>query len=146
MIYDRLENLGKYKGICPNLDTVINYLGEHDPHELAMGRTEIDEDRAWLTRHENPMRRDEEALWERHRLYIDLQIGLKNGEMVDYLPQDTLDQWREWQGDLQLSAARKSGIALPLDADTFMIFFGMELHRPAIGEGNSSKVVCKIRA
>ena len=144
MIWDRLENLEKYKGISAELDTVIDYLAAHDPFTLPMGRTEIDGDQAWLTRHENPMRRDKEALWERHQKYIDLQIGLKDGELIGFLPEDTLSGWQPWQGDLQLSREYRQGILLPLNAGIFMIFFGMELHRPSIGEGPGSKVVCKI--
>ena len=146
MIYDRLENLEKYKGIAPNLDTVIDFLIAHNPFELPMGLTEIDGDCAWLTRHTNPMRADKEALWERHQQYIDLQLGLKDGETIDYLPEDCLNEWEPWKADLQLSKEYRPGIHVPLKAGTFMIFFCMELHRPAIGEGNSSKVVCKIRA
>ena len=41
MIYDLLENIGRYRGICPNLDTAIRFLMDTDLNTLPTGKTEI---------------------------------------------------------------------------------------------------------
>ena len=48
MIYDLLENIGRYRGICPNLDTAIRFLMDTDLNTLPTGKTEIDGDRVYL--------------------------------------------------------------------------------------------------
>ena len=42
MICDTLQHLTRYKGLCKNLDTAIDYLLTHDPASLPLGRTEVD--------------------------------------------------------------------------------------------------------
>ena len=41
MICDTLQHLTRYKGLCKNLDTAIDYLLTHDPASLPLGRTEV---------------------------------------------------------------------------------------------------------
>ena len=50
MICDTLQHLTRYKGLCKNLDTAIDYLLTHDPASLPLGRTEADGEEAFTTR------------------------------------------------------------------------------------------------
>ena len=36
MIYDRMERLGNYRGICKALDSLIDYLSSHDWYSLPI--------------------------------------------------------------------------------------------------------------
>lgn len=42
MIFDKIANIGRYKGINKNLDTAIDYIRNNDLSSLPMGRTELD--------------------------------------------------------------------------------------------------------
>ena len=48
MIYDKLSNLGLYKGMNPNLDTAIDYILSHDLNELPLGKTVVDGDNVYV--------------------------------------------------------------------------------------------------
>ena len=39
MIYDGLEARGLYRGLSKGLDVLIDWLDEHDVHELPLGKT-----------------------------------------------------------------------------------------------------------
>ena len=41
MIYDKLENIGRYKGMNKHLDTAIDYILHNDLSSLPSGRTEL---------------------------------------------------------------------------------------------------------
>ena len=49
MICDTLQHLTRYKGLCKNLDTAIDYLLTHDPASLPLGRTEVDGEEVFLS-------------------------------------------------------------------------------------------------
>ena len=48
MIFDTLNRLAQYKGICPGLDKLIDFTLAHDLNALPAGRNEIDGDIAWM--------------------------------------------------------------------------------------------------
>ena len=48
MIYDKLSNLGLYKGMNKNLDTAIDYLSSHDLNELPLGKNVVDGDNVYI--------------------------------------------------------------------------------------------------
>lgn len=48
MICDTLQHLTRYKGLCKNLDTAIDYLLTHDPASLPLGRTEVDGEEVFI--------------------------------------------------------------------------------------------------
>ena len=41
MIVDTLQNIGRYRGLHPNLDTAIRWLADHDITALPNGRTGV---------------------------------------------------------------------------------------------------------
>ena len=48
MIFDTLNRLGQYRGICAGLDKLIDFTLAHDLNALPAGRNEIDGDLAWM--------------------------------------------------------------------------------------------------
>ena len=48
MIYDTLNNLPNYLGLCSSLDSVIEFIMARDINNLPAGRTRIDGDKACL--------------------------------------------------------------------------------------------------
>ena len=49
MIYDTLNNLPNYLGLCSSLDSVIEFIMARDINNLPAGRTRIDGDKAVVT-------------------------------------------------------------------------------------------------
>ena len=48
MIYDKLINIGLYKGMNKNLDTAIDFILSHDLNELPMEKTVVDGDNVYI--------------------------------------------------------------------------------------------------
>lgn len=76
MIYDLVENIGRYRGICPNLDTAIRFLMDTDLNTLPTGKTEIDGERVYLQIMDAVPHELTEDSYEIHRAYMDIQIDL----------------------------------------------------------------------
>ena len=80
MIVDTLQNIGRYRGLHPNLDTAIRWLADHDITALPNGRTGVDGDRVFIHVMDADLRPAGGAAFEEHRRYADLQIDLTGGE------------------------------------------------------------------
>lgn len=80
MLYDHLENIAQYKGLYKGLDAVIEWLAHNDLDQLPMGRTDILGDKVFVNKAEAQLRPVEEAQYECHKKYMDLQIDLEGSE------------------------------------------------------------------
>ena len=145
MIRDSLDALSQYKGIHPRLDRCIDFILSHDPGSLSEGRTEIEGNDLYVTVSRGMLRKAEEAPWEIHARYLDLQLGLDDGETVLCAPKESLSGWGPWlENDIAFTSDPARGASLALDAETFVILFPSDAHKPGIGEGRGHKAVFKI--
>ena len=90
MIFDTLNRLAQYKGICAGLDKLIDFTLSHELNALPAGRNEIDGDLAWMNVNVAPLV-PETDLYERHLEHLDLQIPLDAGEIITVRPVEELD-------------------------------------------------------
>ena len=85
MICDTLQHLTRYKGLCKNLDTAIDYLLTHDPASLPLGRTEVDGEEVFINTMDATLHSDDGYHPEYHKKYADLQLditGMTGGQMA----------------------------------------------------------------
>jgi len=82
MIYDGLSALGRYRGLHENLDAAIDWIGRTDLASLEVGRVAIDGERVFALVQDARTRRPEDAHFEVHRRYMDLQFDLEGREDV----------------------------------------------------------------
>ena len=87
MITDTLAHLSRYRGLHKNLDTAIDWLAAHDVTALPNGRTVIDGDAVFGNVMDAELRDAEDAAFEYHRRYADLQIDLTGAERWDWAAQ-----------------------------------------------------------
>ena len=145
MICDTLQHLTRYKGLCKNLDTAIDYLLIHDPASLPLGRTEVDGENVFINVMEADLSPDSTRL-EYHKKYADLQIDLTGGEGWGYtnLPGEEAG---EFTGDIGFRTS-PDAVSGTLGEGRFVLFFPGELHKPGVarpGCAHVRKVVIKIR-
>ena len=69
MIFDTLNRLAQYKGICLGLDKLIDFTLSHELNALPAGRNEIDGDLAWMNVNVAP---------RRHRLHRQPREGSRS--------------------------------------------------------------------
>ena len=145
MICDTLQHLTRYKGLCKNLDTAIDYLLTHDPASLPLGRTEVDGENVFINVMEADLSPDSTRL-EYHKKYADLQIDLTGGEGWGYETAPGTEV-EPYQPDIGKKDS-EDAVFGALGEGRFVLFFPGELHRPGVempGCDRVRKAVVKIK-
>ena len=144
MIFDTLNRLGQYRGICEGLDKLIDFTLSHDLNALPAGRNEIDGDLAWMNVNVAPLV-PETDLYERHLEHLDLQIPLDAGEIITVRPVEELE-W-DFEGETGFTHG-PAGTELHMVPGTFAVFFPGDAHNCGIsqdGQTSCRKLVGKAR-
>lgn len=97
MIYTRIDDIGKYRGIGEYLDKAFDYLAAHSLSGLEAGHYEIDGGKVYLNVLEYETIPEEEAFFEAHGKYADIQMAVEGEELVgvsslEFLAVKTFDQ------------------------------------------------------
>ena len=149
MIYDILENLGRYRGLGANMDRAIDFILAADFAAMPADRFEIDGTNVYGFIQEPALRTPEEAQFEAHRRYADIQIALQDGEAINYLPLDRVEKWLAYddEKDILFSDVAEKGVAVPMKAGDFMILFPQDAHMPCLQAGaeTTRKAVIKVK-
>ncbi len=148
MIFDKIENLGCYRGLTPNVDRFIEYALEHDLSALAPGRYTVCDGVFFDIKCYEP-RTPEIAKCETHQEYIDLQYLIEGCERMDVSSPVQL-QVREVydpKTDKQLYVPSPEMSTLHMKAGDFALLFPQDAHHPSIIDGkltHNKKAVVKI--
>ena len=82
MIYTKLNQMNRYKGILNSLDTAIDYLMSADLSNLVMGRNDVDGDQVFINRFNYTTLPEDTAIWEGHKYYADIHVVLDGEEKI----------------------------------------------------------------
>ena len=134
MICDTLNHLGRYRGICPGLDKLIDFTLSHDLYALPAGRNDIDGDRVWMNANVAPLV-PETDLYERHMEHLDLHIPLDAGEIITVRPVEELE-W-DFEGETGFTHG-PAGTPLRMVPGTFAVFFPGDAHNCCISEAGQT--------
>ena len=86
MVIDTLDNLHKYIGLCPSLQTVVSYLLSHPLETLVDGKHEVAGTEVWVNVQTCLPRTREQAPLEVHRDMMDIQIPIDGPEEHGFAP------------------------------------------------------------
>lgn len=140
MIYGALEDLGRYRGMYRSLDILIDWLAQNDPAELPLGSNPIAGENVFANVMEATTRMPEDAHYETHHRYMDLQIDLEGREAFKVaLGEQTLVEPFNDADDFELVDAAGS-IDGNLADGKFAVFMANEPHMPTLvypGDGPS---------
>lgn len=144
MIYDQLQNIGRYRGISVAMDAAIGLMQRlGDLSALPDGPLPMEA--AGVQGAVTTVQHQKAGLfWEAHQKHVDIQISLTGGETISYWPAAQVEGWGPWQEDLCLSASAIEGVSLPMEKGRFAVFFPWDAHRPNEGEGSGRKLVLKV--
>ena len=81
MIYDTLNNLPNYLGLCSSLDSVIEFIMARDINNLPAGRTRIDGDKAVVMVSTVTPQASDKAPFVRHDSHLTLETDLEGSEL-----------------------------------------------------------------
>lgn len=147
MIKDKLENAQLYYGLSKNLETGLKWLRNSDLTNLPDGRYEIS-DRIYANIQTYETKED--ALYEAHRNYIDIQYIVKGEEKIgvtNYSNCETATPYDK-EKDIEFLNNISDEQYLPLYAGEFMILYPHDAHKPSISLNKKSsvkKVVVKVK-
>lgn len=131
-------------------DKAFEFLKNHDLNSLEIKRFDIDGDNLYATISEYVTKNEEDARFEAHRKYIDIQYVIKGKELIGLAPlADKLEILEEYDParDIEFFTV-KSSINLKAHPGQFFIFFPDDAHCPGVKDGENSpvrKLVIKLK-
>ena len=146
MIYAKNQDAKLYKGFSPLLDYVMDLIS--DPAYLAalpMGTTELNGDKLYVICKEYDTKPLDEAFFEYHRKYIDVQLLLDGEETMGIAsPQELelVDQHDDFYGCR--GTAEQEVVLFP---GSFLILFPTDAHECGVqthGKTHVKKIVFKV--
>jgi YhcH/YjgK/YiaL family protein len=151
MIKDRLENAAAYSRLGAGIAKALEFLRTTDCTRLAPGKYEIDDQRVFAVVQRYQPKPAEQASWEAHHRYIDVQYVAEGDERMGVLsltPDLPVAKPYDPHTDLIFYQAR--GDLLTFQAGEFAIFTPRDVHAPGLAidsaaAGEVLKVVVKVR-
>lgn len=141
MIYDKLANIGLYKGMNKNLDTAIDFILQNDLNALPLGKNVVDGDNVFVNVMEASAGPLEERNFEVHHNYMDIQIDLAGCERID-TGDMAAAKCGAYSDESDFCVADAPTLAIcTIGAGNFIICMPNEPHKPGIA--TSEDVVLK---
>ena len=149
MIYDRIENIKKYKGVSKWLDAALDFLERTDLNTLPPGKTVICGDHVFLNVMEAETQDEHNVFFEIHKKYMDIQIDIEGTEMLQIgLDRGAVvEEYRE-EIDFGTFSCEQSACCI-LGPGRFVVCMAEEPHKPTLTFGEPGKVkkcVIKVEA
>lgn len=143
MIFDSLDNLGRYTGVQSGLADVQAFIATTNLTTLTAGKHPINDHGAYASVNEYTTKSVEESFVESHRKYIDVQIIAWGEEKIGIThKQFCLEQPYDEGKDLQKLTGRVDFITLV--PGFFAVFFPHDAHEPGVTSGTAAVAVKKI--
>ena len=131
-------------------DKAFIFLKTNDLTALELKRHDIDGDNLYAPVSEYLTKNEEDARYEAHQKYIDIQYVVSGKELIGVAPmsqkKDVLEAYDSTK-DIEFLTVT-GGENLPALPDRFFIFFPDDAHRPGLKDGENSpvrKVVVKVK-
>lgn len=146
MIYDKIENARKYKGISENLDIAIDFIIKNDLSSLPLGRQEICGEKVFANVMEAKASTFNDNVFEYHRNYMDIQIDVNGAEKIEFAD-ELIEETVPYAVDCGFGIANSTASCV-LGKGFFAVCMIEELHKPGLSSGKNDdlrKVVLKVR-
>jgi len=127
----------------------FDFLKNNDLSELEIRRYDIDGDKLFVNVSEYLTKSEQDAMFEAHRKYIDIQYIVRGSELIGIAPlvsSDTIVQEYNKTKDIEFLKMKEKKM-LSATPENFFIFFPEDAHMPCLktdSEKKVRKVVIKI--
>ena len=145
MIYDKIENISRYRGVQKGLDVLIDWLEHNDYRTLEVGRHDILGDKVFANVQEPETRHAADARFEVHHRYMDVQVDVCGRESFSVAQSPLTDETEfDEANDFALGDAQ-SHVEGDLDECRFVDYMVGEPHMPNVEfPGDGIKKIKKI--
>lgn len=152
MIFDSAKNLDFYRtlGVEGRYAKAVDFLQNNDLENLAPGKYEIDGKNVYANVTEYTTIPWEEAKYESHRDYTDIQYVIKGSEIMTYAPVEALNvkvPYNE-EKDVVFYDNENPGLKVVAKDGEYIIFNPWDGHKPKAAAGEPApikKVIVKIK-
>ena len=146
MIAASLKNLDRYKALSPCLSKAIAWIEAGGWDTLPEGRHEIAGPEVYALVSGYESKAPQDARYETHRDYIDLQFVVSGSEIVEARTAEGLEVSVPYKPDIEFYAAPVPGTCheFLLSPGTVLIFFPEDAHRPGMAIGGGSEPIRKV--
>jgi YhcH/YjgK/YiaL family protein len=147
MIIDTLSNASKYYNSHPRFAKAFEYILRQDMEKIEPGKYPID----GTDLHASVSLKEgvtvQEAKFEAHNNYIDIQVCPTGSEELGWKPRDTCkNPIGEYNAEKDvIFYSDLPDTFFVLHAGQFAIFFPEDVHAPMIGSGPIKKLVVKVK-
>jgi len=152
MIFDLAKNLDFYKdlGIEGRYAKAVEFLKNTDLKSLAPGKYEIDGKNVFANVVEYTTIPWEEAKFEAHENYTDIQYVIEGSEIMTYAPIDelTISVPYNPEKDVMFFDNSNPGLKIAVGAGQYLIFNPWDGHKPKAANGEPApikKIIVKIK-
>ena len=148
MILDNIQNCKKYEGLNKNFQKAFDFLKREDLDSLALGNYEINGEEVFAMVQEYETKDLENAKYEAHKKYIDIQYMLRGAENMGYSSIDKLKISTPYNEEKDCMFLEGETKLIKIDTKDFFVLFPEDAHMPGmlINEKNKvKKVVVKVR-
>lgn len=136
MIVDNIQNYAKYANLPAPLYRAIEYIGSTDFTHVENGQYELDGKRMVSIVNRYQTKTIDNAIWESHRKYIDVQFVAGGHERFGLVPLDQAPPVRTPYDEKKDVVFYEPGIdTFDAPAGTFMIFYPDDIHAPGLATG-----------
>ena len=146
MIMDKLEHFRYYQRCVPELWDAVRFVERVEKERLPAGRYPVGKGFAFVQ--EGQTRSFEEADFETHDKYLDVQILLEGSEMWDYADKADLTVKTAYDPEADIEWLTGQGERIQMKPGMFYLVYPTDGHKPCCHESVPSsyrKVVVKIR-
>ena len=149
MILDNIKNCKKYEGLNKNFEKAFQFLKREDLETLALGKYEIDGEDVFAMVQEYETKDLENAKYEAHKKYIDIQYMLQGTENMGYSSIDKLEITSPYSEEKDIMFLEGDVKLIVLNTKDFFVLFPEDAHMPGMTikeKAKVKKVLVKVRA
>ncbi len=146
MILDRTEHFSQYARNIPEIHEVMKFLEKAKAENLPVGKYPIQN--GYILIQEGTTRRFDEADFEVHREYIDIQIIVSGSEYMEYADILDLETKVPFDKEKDVEFLSGEGCKIQIKPDMFYVLYPEDGHKPSchFDEPTSyKKVLAKIK-
>jgi YhcH/YjgK/YiaL family protein len=147
MIVDTLDHAGLYAKISDRFAIALKYLQITNLAQLEVGKHEIEGKEVFAAVSEYNSKNIEDAKWEAHKKYADIQVIVSGEEKMGYATLSNMVVKEGYNAEKDIVILSGTGDYVTGKPGNFIIFFPQDAHQPCVAINGSTpikKVVIKV--
>lgn len=146
MIFDTLENCALYYGVHARFEKAFAFIKQAVEEQLPVGKYEIEGKALYASVQEYNTKSEQEAKFEGHRNYIDIQYIVSGVETIEVVHISKAAVKTEYNAvkDVEFYENNEKAGKGVLEAGEYGIFLPDDIHKPGMAFGGVSLPVKKI--